>query len=233
MNPYRHLTILGIIAVTAMVFVMERSQETSFAETRGAVPAIVVPAARALAGGEAPLSQVQPLSRLATALFLHGDAEHLVYNMVFLWTFGYLTSLYLGQWWALAIFFLCGIGGNIAQAAIEPDSPVPIIGASGAICGFQGLYLGLALRWQLPWATVWPLAHAVSPFQLGAFAVIGFVGDVYFLANRGEGIAFGAHLGGLLCGVAIAAVLTTVYPTISAYERTGMKPRRTRRTERK
>jgi membrane associated rhomboid family serine protease len=218
MDPYRHLTILGIIAVAAIVFAIERSQEAFFVEARGAVPSIVVPAIRALAGGDVSFSQVQPLSRLASALFLHGDPEHLVYNMVFLWTFGFLTSQYLGQWWALLIFFVCGICGNIVQIAISPESPVPIIGASGAICGFEGVYLGLALRWQLPWATVWPLAYAVPPLQLAAFAVIGFVGDVYFLANRGQDIAYGAHVGGLLCGFAIAALVTTVYSTRSAYE---------------
>jgi membrane associated rhomboid family serine protease len=219
MDPYRHLTVLGMIAAAAIVFAMERSHESSFAEAHGAVPAVVAPAARALASGDASFANVQPLSRLATALLLHGDAEHLVFNMVFLWTFGFLTSQYLGQWWALGIFFLCGIGGNIVQVAIAPESPVPIVGASSAICGFEGVYLGLALRWQLPWATVWPLAHPVPPMQLGAFALIGLVGDMYFLANRGEGIAYGAHVGGLLCGVAVAALMTTVYPTISAYER--------------
>jgi membrane associated rhomboid family serine protease len=209
---------LGIIAVAGIVFAIERSGETSFAENHGAVPAVIVPAVQGLAGGDVTVSNVRPLARLVTALFLHGDPEHLIYNLVFLWTFGSLTSQFLGQWWGLVVFLVCGMGGNVAQIGIEPDSPVPIIGASGAICGFEGVYLGLALRWQLPWPTVWPLAHAVPPLQLGAFALIGFVGDVYLLANRGQEIAYGAHIGGLLCGIAIAAVVTTVYPSLAAYE---------------
>jgi membrane associated rhomboid family serine protease len=223
MDPYRHLTILGLIAVAAIVYGMERSRQTSFAERHGAVPSVVVPAVRALTGGEVTFSHVQSLARTVSAQFLHGDAEHLVYNMVFLWTFGYLTSQLLGQWWALVVFLVCGICGNIAQIVLEPESAVPIIGASGAICGLEGVYLGLAMRWQLPWATVWPLAYAVPPLHLGAFALAGFLGDMYFLANHGQGIAYGAHAGGLLSGLAIAAVITSIYPTSSAYERGGRK----------
>jgi len=143
--------------------------------------------------------------------------------MVFLWTFGYLTSQILGQRSALAVFFLTGVCGNIVQIWLNASSPAPIIGASGAVCGFEGVYLGLALRWQLPWPDVWPLAHPVPPLQLGAFAVLGFVGDMLLMANHDEHIAYGAHLGGFLSGVAIAAVITTVYPTLVAYERAGRK----------
>ena len=223
MNPYRHLSILGIIAVAAIVFAGEQMRDTSFAEDYGAVPAAIVPAFRALVHGEMSLAVAQSLSRLVTALFLHGDAQHIVYNMAFLWTFGYLTSQILGQWWALVIFLLCGICGNIVQVLLNVDSFGPIIGASGAICGFEGVYFGLALRWQLPWPEVWPLAYPVPPLQLGAFAVLGFIADMYFLANHGEGIAYGAHIGGFLSGLAIATLVTMLYPTVGAYERAGLK----------
>jgi membrane associated rhomboid family serine protease len=99
----------------------------------------------------------------------------------------------------------------------------PIIGASGAICGFEGIYFGLILRWQLPWPEVWPLAYAVPPIQLGAFAVLGFLMDTYFLANHGKGIAYGAHAGGFVSGLLIAALITTIYPTLGSYERAGLK----------
>jgi membrane associated rhomboid family serine protease len=221
MNPDRHPSIFGIIIASAIVFAGERLRETSFAEDYGAVPAVIAPAFRALVHGDVSVSVAKSLSRLVTAIFLHGDAEHIIYNMVFLWTFGYLTSQILGQWWALAIFLLCGICGNIVQVCLNVDSTAPIIGASGAICGFAGVYFGLVLRWQLPWPEVWPLAYPVPPLQLGAFAVLGFIGDMYFLANHGEGIAYGAHAGGFLSGLAIATLVTTIYPTVGAYKRAG------------
>jgi membrane associated rhomboid family serine protease len=153
-----------------------------------------------------------------SAIFLHGSPEHIIYNMVFLWTFGYLASLYLGQWWALAIFFICGVCGNILQVFLNADSPIPIIGASGAISGFTGVYLGLALQWQLPNAEVWPLAHPVAPFQLGAFAVLGFLGDVFFLRDHTQNIAFGAHVGGFIAGLLIATLIATRYKSLSGYQ---------------
>jgi membrane associated rhomboid family serine protease len=223
MNAYRHLTILGIIAVAALVFAGEQSQHSMFAENHGVVPSIIVTAARALVGGDLSMSTVQPFSRLLTALFLHGDIEHLLLNMVFLWAFGYLASQLLGQWRALALFFFCGVCGNIAQIWLDPESPTPIIGASGAVCGLEGVYFGLALRWQLPWPDVWPLAHPIPPLQLAAFALVGFLVDVYFLANHGQGIAFGAHAGGFLSGLAVATLVTTVYPDHADYRRSRKK----------
>ena len=223
MNPYRHLSIWGIIAVAVLVFAAEQIRETSFAENGGAVPTLVRAAASALVQGRLSLDDMQAFATLVTSIFLHGDVEHILFNMVFLWTFGILTSDLLGQWRALAAFILCGVGGAIVHILLNPSSSAPMIGASGAVCGFEGAYLGLALRWQLPYAEVWPLAHPVPPMQLGGFALVGSVDDMLLMANHDEHIAYGAHLGGFLSGVAIAAIVTTVYPTLHAYERAGRK----------
>ncbi len=220
MPVYRHATIIAVILAAACVFILEQSSESGFAETAGAIPLTIADATRELVSGNLNLAAGRQISRLFTAIFVHGDPQHLVYNMVFLWTFGFLTSQILGQWWALVIFVLCGIAGNILQVCLNLNSPVPIIGASGAISGFAGTYLGLALRWQLPWPDVWPIAHPIPPMQLGVFAVLGFIGDVYLLANHAQHhIAYGAHVGGFLCGFAIATLITTVYPTSTRFER--------------
>ena len=156
-------------------------------------------------------------------MFLHGDVRHIVYNMVFLWTFGILTSELLGQWRTLAVFIVCGICGAVMHIVLNPDSSEPMIGASGAISGLEGVYLGLAIRWQLPDAEIWPLAYPVPAMHLGFFAVIGFIGDLMLFANHDEQIAYGAHLGGFLSGLLIAAVITTIYPTAYKYERASRK----------
>jgi membrane associated rhomboid family serine protease len=223
MRASRHLSILGLIAVAAVVFLFEQTRDVPLSQTYGATPSLVHRAWAALADGRMSALVAQAFSRLVTALFLHGDIEHILYNMVFLWAFGYLVSQHLGQWWALAVFFVCGVCGNIVQVLLNADSMAPIIGASGAVCGFEGVYLGLALRWQLPDPDVWPLAHPIPPLQLAAFAAIGLLGDLYFLTDQTQGIAYGAHVGGFLSGLAIAAVVTTVYPTLAAYERAARK----------
>jgi rhomboid family protein len=209
-NPYRHLSIFGLIALCAGVFAVEQINHTSWSKDYGTVPALVVPALRAFVHGDFSLATIRELSRLVSSLFLHGDPEHIIYNMVFLWAFGYLTSQLLGQWYALGVFLLTGVCGNLLQAFLHVDSIAPIIGASGAICGFEGVYFGLALQWQLPWADVWPLAYRVPPAQLGVFAVLGFLADIYFLGDRSQHIAFGAHAGGFICGVVIAAIVATI-----------------------
>jgi len=224
-NPYRHLSILGIIAVAVIVFVAEQSRQTSFSQSGGVVPAQVRSAAAGVVDGQFSFASAKTFATLVTSMFLHADVEHILFNMVFLWTFGILASNLLGQWRSLAAFIVCGIGGAVVHILLNPDSSDPMIGASGAVCGFEGIYLGLALRWQLPWAEVWPLAFSVPPMQLGVFALLGFVGDMVLLANHDEQIAYGAHLGGFLTGVAIAAVITTIYPTLNAYHRASRKGR--------
>jgi membrane associated rhomboid family serine protease len=224
MNAYRHLTIFFLIGLCGLVYVAEQSQQSSWAEEYGTVPTTIVQAFQAVRRGHVDLATLKDLSGLVSSIFLHGSPEHIVYNMLFLWTFGYLTSLYLGQWWALVIFVVCGVCGNVLQVFLNADSPIPIIGASGAISGFTGVYLGLALQWRLPNAEVWPLAYPVAPFQLGAFAVLGFLGDVYFLRDHSQHIAFGAHVGGFLTGFIIAILITTYYRSSSDFDRRWHRP---------
>jgi membrane associated rhomboid family serine protease len=223
MPIHRYLSILGIIAFAAAVFVFGEMREEPFADEYGAVPAKVVAAFHAIRSGDVSVGALCELATLVTAIFLHAGAEHIVYNMVFLWIFGSLTADYLGQWRALAAFFLCGIMGNVVQVALDPASPIPIVGASGAISGFAGLFFGLALRWQLPWVEVWPVAYPIPPQQLAVVAAIGFAGDMLMITNQDSHIAYGAHLGGFLTGLAIAAIVTTLYPTQYAYDRSRRK----------
>jgi membrane associated rhomboid family serine protease len=222
-NPYRHLSILTIIAVAAMVFVAEQTQQTTFSRDGGVIPTQVRSVVAGVVDGQFTFQTAKTAATFVTHMFLHGDVQHILYNLVFLWTFGILASDLLGQWRALAVFLLCGIGGAIGHICLNLDSSDPMIGASGAISGLEGLYLGLAVRWSLPYAEVWPIAYPVHPQQLGLFAILGFVGDLLLFANHDEHIAYGAHLGGFLTGVAIAAVITTAYPTLTAYERAGSR----------
>ena len=212
-------TIAAIILLATVVFLFEEVTGAVLARQYGTTPEKIQLAWTGLLAGQWGLPTLGTLSTLVTALFLHGDIEHLLYNMVFLWAFGSLTSRHLGKWWALGLFLVCGVCGNLLQTWMNPNSPIPIIGASGAICGFEGIYLGLAMRWKLSWPDVWPLAHPIPPMQLVAFAVLGVLFDVYSLMNFEQRIAYGAHLGGFLSGVAIAALLTQVYPTESAFRR--------------
>ena len=210
-------TIAAIIALASILFLLQETTGLALAWKYGTTPEKIQHAWTAVLAGQWSLATIGTLSTLLTALFLHGDIEHLVYNMIFLWAFGSLASRLLGKWWALVLFFVCGICGNLLQTWVNPNSSIPVIGASGAICGFEGIYLGLILRWQLPWPDVWPLAPPIPPMRLAAFALLGVLLDAYSLMNFEQRIAYGAHLGGFFSGFFITALLTQFYPTESAW----------------
>jgi membrane associated rhomboid family serine protease len=211
--------ILTIIALATAVFAVESGRELSWGNDYGATPLLLFQAWDQLLAGNVDLSVVSTLSTLFTALFLHGDSEHLLLNMVFLWIFGALAARHLGYPRAFFLFFLFGACGNILQALLNPASPIPIIGASGAILGFEGLYLGLAMVWDLEWPDIWPLARPIHPMQLGLFTMMGVGFDITSVMNNAQdGIAYGAHVGGFLCGIGVARIITLLYPTHEEYQ---------------
>src|SRR5579863_243592 len=89
-------------------------------------------------------SRVQPaLVPLVTSMFLHGGSLHILGNMLFLWVFGGNVEDRLGHLRYLGFYFICGIGAGLAQIAVNWGSPLPSIGASGAISGVMGAYVVL------------------------------------------------------------------------------------------
>ena len=209
--------ILILIAVSTAIFAVQNGRGLPWGTDYGAVPLLINQAWHQLLAGHLNLGVVGTLATLVTAVFLHAGAEHLLYNMVFLWVFGSLCAQTLGYGRVFGLFFLFGACGNVMQTLLNPSSPIPIVGASGAILGFEGLYLGLAMVWDLKWPDIWPLAHAIPPMQLAFFAVIGVVFDAFSLMNHAQGVAFGAHLGGFLTGLLVARLFTLLYPTQSKY----------------
>ncbi|KPK48285.1 MAG: hypothetical protein AMJ77_00405 [Dehalococcoidia bacterium SM23_28_2] len=141
-----------------------------------------------------------------TAMFLHGGWFHIMGNMIFLWVFGDNVEDALGHLRYLAFYLLCGIAATAAQVWIDPNSPVPMLGASGAIAGVLGAYLVL-----YPRATI---AALIMPFffwtaYVPAFVLIGFwfliqvfngVASIGYAVGASEGVAWWAHVGGFLAG---------------------------------
>lgn len=166
---------------------------------------------------------IEPLLTLFSATFLHASETHLGNNMLFLWIFGSLIERHIGASWLVLLYLICGAAGNLAQIYLDPGSQVPIVGASGAIAGLEGIYLVLALRWELSWPHVWPMSRSIPPGQLAAVAVVGFLLDIVSLGDRGSHIAYGAHVGGFFAGVTVAMLFTSLargprQPAISARE---------------
>lgn len=143
---------------------------------------------------------------LLTSMFLHGGLLHLVGNLWFLFLFGGAVEAALGRARFLGFYLSAGVLAALAQLASDPASALPMIGASGAIAGVLG---GFALRFpRAPVAVMTPLLFAV---ELPAFLVVGgwfAMQLVLGLSSLGRDahVAFFAHAGGLVAGVAMMAL---------------------------
>src|SRR5699024_4481167 len=87
------------------------------------------------------ISDRQDLWTLVTSMFLHGGWLHIAGNMLFLWVFGDNVEDVMGDARYLIFYLLCGVVAALAQVAVNPDSTVATIGASGAISGLLAAYL--------------------------------------------------------------------------------------------
>ncbi|AEV16873.1 MAG: rhomboid family intramembrane serine protease [Thermus sp.] len=141
--------------------------------------------------------------RLLTSMFLHGGFFHILSNMWFLWVFGDNVEDRLGHGRFLLFYLLGGVAAALAQGLAAPLSPVPMIGASGAVSAVLGAYYAL-----FPRAYVVSLVFFIFPlfltlpagFYLGYWAFLQLLQGLLGL----PGVAWWAHLGGFLFGVFLA-----------------------------
>ena len=128
---------------------------------------------------------------------------HLGGNMLYLWIFGDNIEAAMG-WKRFIVFYLvCGVAAAIAQSIANPDSNIPMIGASGAISGVLGAYLLL-----YPRATVRVLAFPIGIIGVPAIFVLGFWFVLQLFSSIGAsggegGVAYLAHIGGFVAGLAL------------------------------
>jgi membrane associated rhomboid family serine protease len=158
------------------------------------------------------------LMALITSLFLHADWLHLGFNMLFLWVFGNNIEERLGRIRYLPFFLLCGVIASAAQVLTDPDSEVPLIGASGAISGVLGAYLVLYPRVRV-WTVVLPFFFL--PFKLPAWLwlAIYFVLQLLYLGDEatagGGGVAYMAHIGGFVAGLVLVKLFAVQRPALA------------------
>jgi len=149
---------------------------------------------------------------LVTANFLHGDAMHIAGNMLFFWIFGNCVSQVTGRVVFVALYLLAGMVAVLVYVRTNPGSDIPMVGASGAIAGLEGAYFVFFYRWELPYATVWPLEGPQPPGRLGLVALVNFALDSgAFFGHSGGGVAYGAHVGGFVGGGILAMIVATVW----------------------
>lgn len=161
---------------------------------------------------EMPSPPVPPWLTLLTCIFLHGGWLHFVGNMWFLYIFGDNVEDRLGHVGYLAFYLLAGVGASAAHLLTNADSGVPTIGASGAIAGVMGSYLLLYPRAMV--LTLVPIFFFIqivvlpAPLFLGVWFLLQFFqGTLAITATQAGGVAWWAHIGGFVFGLAAAVVL--------------------------
>jgi membrane associated rhomboid family serine protease len=156
-----------------------------------------------------PDAGVHAWHTVLTSVFLHGGWFHLIGNMWFLWVFGNNVEDAMGHGRFVAFYLLCGILAAMAQILVQPGSPVPMVGASGAISGIMGAYLVLYPKVRVHMLIF--LGFFITTVSVPAYlmllywALLQALGGVPTVAGvaSGGGVAYLAHLGGFVVGVAL------------------------------
>lgn len=144
---------------------------------------------------------------VVTSVFLHGDWFHLIGNMWFLWVFGNNIEDAMDHTRFVAFYLFCGVVAALAQIVVQPGSPVPMVGASGAISGIMGAYLVLYPTARVHLLVV--LFVFITRVTVPAYLMLLYwvflqaIGSLPTLAGvtSGGGVAFLAHLGGFFAGL--------------------------------
>jgi membrane associated rhomboid family serine protease len=147
------------------------------------------------------------VSHLFTHMFLHGSWIHLLGNMWFLWLFGNNVEDSMGRLRFIVFYLLCGLAAAAGQIVTQPSSPIPLVGASGAISGVMGAYLVLYPNVRV--YTLVPLGFFITSMALPAWVMLGYWFLIQFLSGLttigGEmgGVAVWAHVAGFVAGVVL------------------------------
>ncbi len=215
-NPTLHFPFvtLGLIAVNIAVFLYEvslGSDVNSFIAAYGATPYEITQNTD-LAGWYrgVPMAHEQgpPVIQLTllTSMFLHGSFFHIFGNMLYLWIFGNNIEDILGSGRFLFFYIGCGIVAALAHIVTQPESPIPMVGASGAVAGVLGAYLisfprarVLTLVFFFIFIRIIELPAAFLLFFW--FIIQAFSGAASLTSGiAAGGVAWFAHIGGFLAG---------------------------------
>jgi membrane associated rhomboid family serine protease len=214
----RSAVTVAIVAlnVVAWVFVQGLGSEGALAKSvceLGAIPGELlgrVPGGTAVPLGPGRVCVIDPdpaWHTVLTHMFLHGGWFHLVGNLWFLWVFGDNVEDAMGGLRFVVFYVVCGLAAFAAQALTNPSSAIPMVGASGAIGGVMGAYARLYPRAPVHLLLVFFVFvdRTVVPafLMLGYWFVIQVLGGIPALASDAGGVAFWAHVGGFLAGVAL------------------------------
>ena len=206
----------GLIALNVVAFLYEVGQPSgalqSFIQAWGVVPREYMQA-RDLA----PTIPLPFWSTLFTSMFLHGGWMHLGGNMLYLWIFGDNLEKVMGNARFLFFYLACGIAAGLAHIFFSGASNIPTVGASGAISGVLGGYLVLFPRNRIRVLTRGGIVAMPAIAVLGFWIVIQLISGMGSIAQTSDtgGVAYMAHVGGFVAGLALAKLMTAGRPVLA------------------
>lgn len=210
---------VALILVNAAVFfheVMLGPRVATFAGKYALVPAAVTRALSISAHRSA--GTLAPLKTIVTSMFIHGSILHVVGNMLYLFIFGAAVEYRMGAARYLMFYLAAGIAAALATVWIAPESSVPVIGASGAIAGVLGAYFIFYPRGRI--LTILPIFIFIQFVEIPAVIYLLFWFAVQLYAGLEEsgraaamgGVAWWAHVGGFLFGMALGPMFAVNRP---------------------
>jgi membrane associated rhomboid family serine protease len=154
-------------------------------------------------------------------MFLHGGLMHLGGNMLYLWIFGNNVEDAMGHARYLIFYLVAGGAAAFAQAIAEPDTTIPMVGASGAISGVLGAYVLIYPRARI--TVLIPLGVILYPTKISSVFVVGFWFVLQLISAAmaepgAPGVAWLAHVGGFVAGALLTPLLSQ-YPLLGRHYR--------------
>lgn len=222
-NPTRRAPVLTVLLIILNVAIFVKDRMTGFYEpilietAKGVIKSSHFTGGLTARYALVPLELLhEPLAALPTiftSMFLHGNWLHIGSNMLYLWIFGNNIEDRLGRLRFLLFYFACGAVAALVQVLSDPSSEIPMVGASGAVAGTMGAYLALYPNARI--LTLVPIFIFFTVIEVPAFIIIGYWALLQFLnaswLGGGElgngGVAYFAHIGGFLAGIALLVAL--------------------------
>lgn len=191
-----------LIALNCLVFFLEMAGGEEFIQKWSLIPSRFLQ------------NPVANIPNLFTAMFMHAGLAHLAGNMLYLWIFGDNVEDAFGKGKYFVFYLLCGLAATFAQMAFTPNSNVPNLGASGAIAGVLGAYIYLFPKGRVNAIVGRTVTQIPALVAIGFWFVLQFLSGLGSLASSGDGteggVAYMAHIGGFVVGLALAVVLSSV-----------------------
>jgi membrane associated rhomboid family serine protease len=225
---FQYMTV-AFIAACVLVFLYQLSlppkEAQRFVFAFGAIPAVLF----GLKELPPEIVAIPAPATVLTSMFMHGGWMHLIGNMLFLWVLGDNIEDALGHVRYVVFYLLSGIAAAMTHAGMDPNSTVPMIGASGAISGVIGAYLVLHPKAPIKTLVIRFIVYLPAYVVLGLWIVFQFV-NAYMAGAAGAsgGVAWWAHIGGFVAGAILIVPMRQKGVSLFDRPESGIPARRRR-----